>query len=595
MSGSRSRSVLSLLALSSLAPLATAQVDLAEIQELEAAAGARTQQALKDSLAAVAAARAAIGDPQNKVQGDLDEVAMKLGGEEFGGAIGAQRLAIEHLEYVAEEARARTLERLLALQQVLEFGFRAQEQRYALAEIALRLGYVEQARAEGYDLTSPLRDLEDSTAKALRSAALPRATMAKLRLLLARDNATARARRAAEKLVEAETELARLEENWKELRAELASSEGGVRDSAFSKLDEARRAIRTALAEVPARDADPRLARLGPRENEARALYAAAYGPACRERLQTLWESTAYEFEGWENESATANAEDYLDLDGSAIDKLNHPLTAAAYSRAVQWLAFVGTDEDYLRAAEHPAVRELAATIEAARAKALARLVTAAEAMVVALEQAPPRDETARDRVANLAEWDLRLLLQDAPQQWPLVARLRAVVDAFDRAALDASAAQAKAQSEALASVDANWSRMLQRLPLTYGFEPALAATFRGRLVQIASVRSRADEFAPTEAPTDLVFGQGGHLFVARLSPAAIAWRDRELARLGASLKADDEYELLAIAEEPLELRLLGPSGKTEDGAAEPARLLRVIGLRVGPVAFAESPFAPAR
>jgi hypothetical protein len=595
MLGPHLRSVSSLLGLLALAPLAAAQVDSAEIQKLEAEATARAQQALKDSLAAVEAVRAALADPENKMQRDLDEVAMKLGGEEFGGAIGAQRLAIDNLEYVAEEARARTSERLRALQGVLELGFRAQQQRDALAEIALRLGYVEQARADGYDLTSPLRDLEDSTAKALRSGALPRPTMAKLRLLLARDNAAARQARAELKRGEAEAELARLEESWKELRAELASSDGGVRDSAFSKLDEARRAIRTALAEVAARDAAPLLARLEPKESEGRALYAAGYGPACRERLQGIWESTAYEFEGWADESATASAEDYLNLDGSAIDKLNHPLTAAAYSRAVQWLAFVGTDEDYLRAAEHAAVRELAQTIEAARAKALARLVAAAEAMVSALERTPPRDETARNRVANLAEWDLRLLLQDAAEQWPLVARLRAVVDTFDRAALDAPTAKAKAQNDALASVDANWSRMLQRLPLTYGFEPALAATFRGRLVQIANARNRADEFAPTDAPTNLVFGQGGHLFVARLSPTAIAWRDRELARLGATLTPDDEYELLATVEDPLELRLLGPSGKADDGATEPARALRVIGLRVGPVAFVESPFAPQR
>ncbi|MBK9386311.1 MAG: hypothetical protein IPN34_15980 [Planctomycetes bacterium] len=595
MAGSPFRSVPPLLSLLVLAPLTAAQVDVAEIQQLEATANARAQQALKDSLAAVLAAREAIGDPQNKVQGDLDEVAMKLSGEEFGGAIGAQRMAIDHLEYVAEEARARTLERLLALQRVLELGFRAQEQRYALAEIALRLGYVEQARADGYDLTSSLRDLEDSTAKALRSAALPRATMAKLRGLLARDQAAARAKRASEQLVLAEAELARLEESWKELRSELASEESGVRDSAFSKLDEARRAIRTALAEVPTRDAAPLLARLEPKENDGRALYAAGYGPACRERLQGVWESTAYEFEGWAEESATANAEDYLNIDGSSIDKLNHPLTAAAYSRAIQWLAFTGTDEDYLRAAEHAAVRELAQTIEAVRAKALARLVAAAEAMVAALEQAPPRDETARNRVANLAEWDLRLLLQDSPQQWPLVARLRAIVDAFDRAALEAPTAQAKAQSDALASVEANWSRMLQRLPLTYGFEPALSATFRGRLVLLQGVRNRAEEFAPSDAATNLIFGQGGHLFLARLSPAAIAWRDRELARLGLSLTPDDEYELLAIVEDPLELRLLGPSGKTDDGCLEPARALRVIGLRVGPVAFVEHPTARVR
>jgi hypothetical protein len=595
MSGSRLRSVPSLLALLALAPLASAQVDLAEIQKLEAEAAARTQQALEESLAAVEAARVAIGDRENKVQGDLDEVAMKLSGEELGGAIGAQRMAVEHLEYVAEEARAKTLESLQALQRVLERGFRAQEQRYALAEIALRLGYVEQARAEGYDLTSSLRDLEDSTAKALRSGALPRATMAKLRLLLARDNAAARKARSELLLGEAEAELARLEESWKELRLELASSESGVRDSAFSKLDEARRAIRTALAEVPAREAAPLLARLEPKENDGRALYASGYGPACRERLQGVWENYAYEFEGWADESATANAEDYLNIDGSAIDKLNHPLSAAVHSRAVQWLAFVGTDEDYLRAAEHAAVRELAQTIEATRAKALARLAAAAEAMVAALEQAPPRDETARNRVANLAEWDLRLLLQDAPQQWPLVARLRAVVDAFDRAALDAPTAQAKAQSDAVASVEANWMRMLQRLPLAYGFEPALAATFRGRLVLLQGVRNRAEEFAPTDAATNLIFGQGGHLFVARLSPAAIAWRDRELARLGLSLTPDDEYELLAYVEDPLELRLLGPSGKADDGAAEPARAVRVIGLRVGPVAFVESPFATPR
>ena len=593
MHASRSASVLFAALL--LAPLATAQVGVAEIQKLEAEAAARVHEALQRSLTAVEGVRAAIGDPQNKVHGDLDEVAMKLSGEEFEGALGAQRQAVDHLEYVAEPARERTLESLGALRQVLEAGFHAQGQRYALAEIAQRLGHVEQSIAEGYDPTSPLRDLEDSMAKALRSAALPRATMAKLRVFVARQQIDARSKRAAEKRAEAEAELLRLEQDWTTLRAEFAATDGGVRDSAFAKLDDARRAIRTALAEVPERDAAPLRGRLEAKENEARGLYSAAYGPACLERLQGAWESTAYEFEGWADESATASAADYLNLDGSSIDKLNHPLTAAVLNRAVQWLAFVGTDEDYLRAAEHPAVRVLAATIASAHARATERLSQVAEQMVQALEQNPPRDETARNRVANLAEWDLRLLLQDAPSQWPLVARLRAVLAAFDRAALDADVARTKAREDALASVESNWSRMLQRLPITSGFEPALAAYFRGRLVHVQQVRNRADEFAATDAATNLVFDQGGHLFVVRIDPAVSAWRDRELSRLGLELGADDEYELLAWVEDEIAVRLLGPDGGPEGGVELPARTLRVIGLRVGPVAFATSPFLPSR
>lgn len=567
-----------------LAGALPAQLDLKQAAAKQQEAEQRVLAAQQAGTAAVAAVRKAIADPENKVQGDLDEVANKLGALEFEAALGATGLVPEHLDYLAEEVRPAVLGALETLRTELRAGLRSQQQAEALRELGERLAHLEQQIAEQQDVGITLLDLDASAAKASRSQALDRADLARLRQQLAKHRAKHAAATGVELLQRAKSDFAELDAALPGLREAMAGADAGARDSAFARCDEAVAGIRRSLAGLPAADAARQdlWRKLDAIDAATTARYREVTGPAVRERMLGLWDGFAHEFEGWEEEAGGANAVDYANLDGSNVGTFGLPRTAALVNRADVWLAFAGTDPEYRRTSNHPEVAALTAQVVEKRKKAIARLAAAAQALVDGAAATAIEEERVRDRWLVLADTDLRSVLHEDATMWPLVQKMHAAVDAYDQKALG-DKATARRLADALAAAEANWTRMLQLTPITQGFEPALAAVYDGRLVQLLQVRDRTAEFAAPGG--DLVFDQGGVTFVAQFTLPVRAWLAAERARCGASARGDEDYELLAVVGEETTAMLLGPAGNN-DGLAVPCRRLSVVGLRQGPVAF---------
>jgi hypothetical protein len=583
MSRSAVRFVWILCAAALAARRTSAQADPAAWRTRAEAAGkaaAKHQEASRTRLAEV---RKAIGDPDNKVHGDLDEVEGKVGGLEFAGALGALDLADGHLEYVAEPARPAVKSGLDVLRKVLKQGEQAKACQDVQQELGDRLEHLQRLLQEQADVLATLRDLDQTLATAQKWGALTRAEQLSLRGYLA-GHQSAAARKQADQLRErAKTELQQLEQEFGAI-AKAMTGRGNPRDSAFAQFDQAQASIADALAQLPEGDAATKelRTRLHKLEATAREAFAKAYGTGILERVKGSLDTYSHEFEGWQGESGTVTAEEYLKID-CTVSSLAHPRTAAMVNRGNGWLTFVGTDAEFQRAVQDQKLEALYHSVVKDRDTAVARLVATAEALVADIEKAGLADEVQRNRAAVLADWELRLLLQEHPRQWELIARLQKLTDAFDRKALGDEAALAKIRDEAVKAAEANWTRMQQTLPLVGGFVARESGKFQGSCLRLEPGRNHADDFAAGDF--DLVFRIDGELFAARLDPAVKAAVAAASARTGTPLTAETEYEVVVVVGAEGTLTLPTADGKGQ-GTTLPCRGMKVIGLRIGPIAF---------
>lgn len=566
------------------AGLAHAQIDT----NLLAQRRGETERAVQDALArserSLQALRTAVGDPNNKLQGNCDDVANCLKGSSFDAAIGTLGVAAGFVDdYVAEEHRTATKQAMAALQQELAAGARALQQLEALQELIARS---EQLAAVGPDddATGLLADLGASAGRAGRAGALPRADLARVRQFLQQQTTKALQKRGADRIAVAKQELQALRELLPELRQGLQQADAGERDRAFARADEAIRSIATLLAEAPAADAAPLQQELRPIAAEVDAASVKAYGDATQKRLEETWNFTADSFAGWEAETGEVTAQGYVDFDPPSADKLGQPQSVQLVDRANQFLAFAGTDADAQRHAQHPAVAKFVQSIRDRRAEAQAKLLRNARAIVDGMPALDLADERAHNRVLAFADWELPLALQNHAEQMALVERVHTLLDQHTRKTLGDGALTA-IREQAATAADALWSRYLQWVPVQGGFAANQAPLFVGRTMRLESVWLRTEEFAV--AAGELVFDLDGHVFVAAMAPAVAAAVATQRTRLQLSPTerpgSDLPCDLVVLVGEPTEARLLGPKG-TDDALVVPARRMQVLGLRQGPV-----------
>lgn len=568
-----------------VAPAAAARADgtdTATLKKSREAAGKRMTEATARAKAAAEDVRKAVGDPENRVARDTAEIDAKAANGEYETALGTLGITLDHLPGVPEETRGAAqagLERLRTELQAAETARRADD---ALRELEERLAPLDEQVASSADLVSPLKDLDASVAKAELAQALSRAEVAALRGRLAGVRATFAARIAKEMAEKASADLAELEKTMPQLRTAFAGADAAARDSAHSIYSEAAGAIRYSLARVPesddgAKQLRERLAKLDAERKEA---YAKGYGETIHAMLKENFESFAHEFAEWEaEEAAPPTAAEYVNLDGSNLEAMRLPRTAAYVNRANPWLAYAGSNEEYRLAADHPKLKGLMEAISKGRAAALDRLHKAAEALVAEMAKTPIEDERVRNRFMVLADWDLRALLQDDPRQRDLVARLHEVVDAYDRKALGDEKALALVRTGAAEAAEANWTRMT-RVPAVSGFDALNSALFKGRLVSLENVHDFGASFKPG-GDHDLVLSIDGNLFAARYDPAVKAAIAATLARTKTALGPADELDIIVQVGDEGTLALDAPGARSVA-----VRKLVVVGIRTGPVAF---------
>lgn len=566
---------------------ATCQVDVAALQPRVVAATAAQQQALQQCQRALQAVRQAIGDPDNKVQGDCTDIGNVLGGGTFDAALGSIPIALEHLEYVAEDKREATKAALLALRQELAGGSLALQRQEALQELVSRGEYLAGLGADG-DASAALVDFASSLGRATRSQALPREDIALLQQQLAKHRLQNAARLGQELAQQAKTDLAQLQQDFPSMRSQMGDQDGSVRDRGFARFDEAARNICTALARVASKDRQNPAAELAKLAAVADELYAKGYGASTATRIRETWAITTDQFEGWRDEAAAISAQGYVDFDPPNVDVLCSPRTVALVARANAWLAFVGQDFDYVRNRQHPDVAAFTRSILDQRQAAHEKLLPLAKAVVDGLAALEISEERTRGRLQTFADWDLPLALSLHPELTVLRARVHAALDAHDRKALGDEKAMATIREQALVAADGLWPRLCACLPAAGGFAPADSALFVGKLMRLEGVWLRTTEFGA--GSHDLVFDLGGHVFAGSMTPGLALAVDlaKKRLQLGEALPADEGCELLAVVGEELELTLLGRKGK-EDAMVVPARAMRIVGLRQGAL-FAVAP-----
>jgi hypothetical protein len=572
--------VLLLLACALPAQLATAT--WAAHREAALAAAVAAAAAAKQ---AVAALRADHPEAPGPLVNCLADIERRLGSDDLPRALDAATGAGPAIRSLPAAAQAKASDAFVQLTQVLQQGAQAKAGAEALAAMTNFLQLYEREEEGSRKAETLLRSIADGAAGVQRLGALPAAELASLRVFVAKEQQAQRAPLAKKAADKASAAMAKLEAGYPELRAKLEAATGSAFEAQYSRLDESLDTVRALLLGVdPSLDVTPITKRLDALEAEGTAMCGRGYGKEVHERLLFDWNSRAGLYAGWTDERAEVTPAAYLANQGNAIQTLNHRLTANAVNHANMFLASALVDEHYRRCAAHP---ELVALVERARTErkeAVARLLEVAGDYITAFEQAPPTTAAARDRLVTLADWDLRAMFEDAAEQWPLVARLHALTDAFDRRELGDAAALAKIRDSAQQGAEQLWIRMAKKLPLT-SYDPQRNGRTKGRLVAIDKLLTRTSDFAPGEHDAIAEFKGRTH---------ALAWSAplrAELARAASRFGADaiaGELFVVAWVEAPTQLRLLGPSAA--EGVDVPATKLRVIGLRQGPVVYLEQP-----
>jgi len=542
------------------------------------------QEAITRSERSLQGLRTAVGDPNNKLQGNCDEVANCLKGSSFDAAIGTVGIAGGFVDdYVAEEHRAATRQALAALQQDLAAGGRALQQLEALQELIARN---EQLAALGPDddATGLLTDLGASAGRAGRAGALPRADLARVRQFLQQATTKALKKRGAERIAVAKQELQTLREALPELRQGIGHADSGERERAIARADDAIRSIATLLAEAPAADAAPIHRELQPIAAEVDVASNKTYGEATLKRLEHTWTFTADSFAGWDTEAVEVTTQGYVDFDPPNADRMGQPQTVQLVDRANQLLAFAGTDADAVRHAQNPGVAAFVQSIRKLRTEAQTKLLRNARVIADGMPARDLTDERAHSRVLACADWELPLALQNHAEQTALVDRVHALLDQHTRKKLG-DGALAAIREQATTAADALWSRYLQWVPVHGGFAANQAELFVGRTMRLETVWLRTEEFAL--AAGEIAFDLDGHVFVATLAPSVLAAVTNQRTRLQLSPTtlpgSEASCDLVVVVGEPTEARLLGPKG-ADDALAVPARRIQVLGLRQGPV-----------
>lgn len=530
------------------------------------------------------AVRASVPGLPDRIAEDMAEIDAKLALGDLGVCLGQWAISSDRVEQLPAADRPAARRAMQALVVDLRAAFTAQGGKEALEELAERLGQLEASAANGERMDTPLGNLADTLSRVELAEALPRAEIVALRVHLASIRDAYAARLADDLLEKAKLDFAELEAAMPELRQAFAGSDD-TRSSAHARFTDLQGSILQALSRVPESNADAQTIRssLAKLTAERVAAYEKAYGDTIHAAVLENYELTAGQFAGWEQEAeaVATTAADYVGLDGAHFSVFNLPRTAACVDRSNLSIAHVGMQEDALLCAGHPGLTAFAATVRQNRALALDRLCKHADALVTELEGRPIEEDRVRDRLQLLADWDLRVALQEDPRQWALLARLHRLIDAYDRRTLGEQEALTKTRQEAATTAEANWTRMGQRVPAIGGFQATQAGLWQGKLVRVEGRHDCSASFEPGDH--DLVLDIDGHYFAAKFDPELAKVLAAQLARVQTKLTPQDTLEIHMLVGGESTRKFRPPASGERSVVA--CRKVTVMGLRFGPVA----------
>ena len=531
------------------------------------------------------AVRKAIVGEAGRISDDMTEIETKLASGDLGVCLGQWAITWDRVEQLPEEERPALRKAMQDLRIDLQAAFTAQSGQEALKELIDRLDPLKAALDNGEGMDSPLDNIADTLSRVELAGALPRAEIVALRIHLGSIRAAYSMRMAKEMLEKATMDFASLEAAMADIRKEFDGN-ADMRSSAHAKFTDFQRSINDSLSRVPESDANAKKIResLAKLTAEQVAAYVKTYGDMIHASVKENYEFTADQFADWDKEIETVapTAADYINLEGSHYAVFHLPRTVAYVDRSNISIAHVAMQDDAQLCASHAKLREFSETIRKNRIIALDRVYKHADTLITELEKTPIEEDRVRDRFQLLADWDIRVALQEDPRQWPLIARLHKMIDAYDRKTLGEEKALAKTRHEAATTAEGHWTRMGQRVPAIGGFNATHSGLFKGKLVRVENLNDFSASFKP--ADHDLVLDIDGNYFAAKFDPALKKELAVQLGRVKMTLTPQDTMELHMLVGDESTLEFL-PQGDAKSVTVS-CRKMTVMGIRFGPVAI---------
>lgn len=359
--------------------------------------------------------------------------------------------------------------------------------------------------------------------------------------------------------------------------------------SAFGSLNTLANRVRTEFDRVP-RD-DPKVKAVLDRVTADMAKVEAASAKWALEQTRTdlaaSWKAHNADFAGWEAEQVNAESAKRRRVQG--LDKTTQAVRGSGY-----WLANSSTKEAL---AKYPNDAGVKATVAAARASldgAAAKLDAAFNAVVAEAERAPmPTRESDRAELGELARsadnWFAGTKFHDAD-----VARAKGLEDKWkaDVARMEKEAAELLKKLTAEAT--ARWPAIEAASGAERGFDPSDVNAWKGKTVILKGYYNRSGwDF---DAHYDFATGIKGVPVAGTYEPNVRAAFDEGSRKTKFGIDDHVGWDVIAVVQGPGQINRRVTTEwrdanthqiilKTEHHVPEPCVVVKIVGLRAGPVA----------
>lgn len=442
-------------------------------------------------------------------------------------------------------------------------------------------------------------ELDDLLADDDTTAVLSADEIAKTRKTMATYRKVAMQKQAAAAIDELKQAVDGLEPRMEEYVAEISGDSPAARDNAIQSYGYNTQRIRELLDMVDPANAEAaaQIAKFEKIDAEFNNVYAKGMADEVLDQITRYWEMEAYEYEGWDKETASPTFEELVKIRNEANGRLGLPRNADLVESANHWLDVRNGDELYQLTKDDPRIVAVVAGVKKQRDEALAKLLKNAEKILAEAEKTQ-LDQDKRDRLSSFAEDDLRLSLDGAPEQAALEARARKVVDAWDEQVLGAQRRAEAAMVALTEQANNNWPDMVDRFKFPDDeFDPNRLGAFKGKTILLSGVFNRMGwDFAPGEY--DFAMTINGVAVAGRYDKAIKAHIDDVLRRtMTEALPEETPCEVVAVVEgkgKIKEIARVSETGNVE-GLNYTANatshetvdcvLLKIVGLKIGPVA----------
>ncbi|MDB5339868.1 MAG: hypothetical protein JWN70_5487 [Planctomycetaceae bacterium] len=402
--------------------------------------------------------------------------------------------------------------------------------------------------------------------------------------------------------------LGRLEESWPDTKKAIEGDSESDRNSAiqsFSGRD--YQLIEKILVWMPADDdeAKPLIAKFKSLRDPFEQAVAKIKGGEVSERLKRDWDSYLNEYQDWEQETKPATFEQMQKEQSEATSNLGAPKTVALARRATAFLkGSVEENEELKPLMVDARVKSIVGQVVGLRVAAFKKLTGFADSILKEAE-ATKLNQSGRDRLERFVDSDLRLALEGSSEQAALQERGQKLIEKFDKAAGGSAAEKDHKYEELVKKAQADWPGMLQKYSPKDGFDPAAAASWKGKVIHFAGVSNRLGwDYQP--ADYDFAMDINGSPVAGRYSPAVQAEVKKVLAETGKDVLPEESYDVVAVVGGPCKIKrrvnregtvtVEGVKANVEAESWEPvdAVLVNIVALRCGPVAVAVDASSPA-